>query len=659
MAQIPIGNLGNALANPAPALQAPAPSQIGEAVGRVAQMAMNEQARIGEQRQRTAAALALAKTTNDLNDTHDEVARGVLDGSISTDKAGAEFKTRANKITEVNFKGFDPDQQGAMQAHIMGVTGTLDRSLTGVVEKRNQQDTAGFIGQYGEQQSREAMRTGPAKAIERFKAMVQFSGGAAGLGPDQQAKAVQAFKEKVTYDFFDAAGVAALTQKDPNALGTLMQKVAGPEGDDMEPKSRTQLTHQLFGYQQHLLAQQDRARNAEDDEARKRFNAAVDVYNQGTDVALGGGYFSPDFIKKMTTTAAGTEMEPRVTALIASQRTVAGFASRPAAERTNLLERWRAARATPGVGTDPVDTKLMNAVEAMDTKIRKAADDNPWEAAQQSGVIQDAPIINPGDPAQAVAVLSTRMKDIGTIELWTGKRVSPFQPKEIETIGKMVRTLPVDQAASMLAQFGQTMGNDERVAAAAKQLHDKDGTLGLAMMFASAQTTEGRYTAELVLRGAQAEKDGTVKPDAAKETGWKADISKQIRGAYSNREVEDQTIRASFLIAGANGGDVDNAVRLATGGIVDRNGGKVPLPYGMKEGDFNKRIEALTPADFSAQAPSGRVRAGPAVLGVDEFVKTLQDARLMHAGQGRYAVRAGNTVVTNEQGKPVYIQVQP
>jgi hypothetical protein len=145
-------------------------------------------------------------------------------------------------------------------------------------------------------------------------------------------------------------------------------------------------------------------------------------------------------------------------------------------------------------------------------------------------------------------------------------------------------------------------------------MHDKDGTLGLAMLFASAKTTEGRTTAELVLRGAQAEKDGVIKTDGVKETGWKATIANQIRGAYSNREVEDNVLRASFLIAGATTGDVDRAVRLATGGIIDFNGSKVPMPYGMAadgqssgEKKFNKAIEAITPDSLAAQVRPSQV----------------------------------------------------
>lgn len=673
MATIPTGNFGQQVARAMPGVQIASSSPLTEAGARAAQTGLQVQlgeaqqdTDLAEQRRRAQASLMLAKTANELHDAHDEVARGVLDGSVPIDKARALFQERAGKINSANMDGWDPMQREVMDAHLAQTVGGLDRSLTNVVQKREQTDIASTIDQFGEQVSREAMRVGPGWAVQKFGAMVDFTGAGAGLNEAQRSKVKQSFQEKVTRDFFEAAGAAALTNGDVDEIRGVRAKVEGPDGDAMDPKQRTQLKLQLFGYEQHLLSRQEREANAAETEQRRLTNLATDVYNKGTEVALNGGYFSPDFIKELTTTASGTPLEEPVRDLIASQRSIAGFATKSAPERAAELERMRAARATPGVGTDPLGDKVYRAATEVDSRLRQQADDNPWKAAQGAGVIQDAPTINPADPQQAITLLQQRMRDIGRVEQWTGKRASPFQPEEIETVGKMVRSLPIDQAATMLSRFGEVMGNSDRVAAAAKQLHDKDGVLGLAMMFANAQTNLGRTTAELVLRGAQAEKDGTVKPDAARETGWKATIASEVRGAYTNREAEDSVVRAAFLIAGANGGDVDNAVLLATGGVVDFNGSKVPLPYGMAAGGladgerkFRKAIETVTPETIAAQAPGGQVRAGPAVLSIDEFVRTLPDARLIHGGQGLYYVRAGNTMVTNAQGKPIGIRVAP
>jgi hypothetical protein len=279
-------------------------------------------------------------------------------------------------------------------------------------------------------------------------------------------------------------------------------------------------------------------------------------------------------------------------------------------------------------------------------------------------VIQNAQAIDITSPQAAIQTVATRMQQIGTVENWTGRKVSPLQPTEIEALGTFVRQLPLDQAGTMLAGIGQVVGDGERVAALAKQLHDKDGALGLAMMYASAQTTQGRKTAELVLRGEQALKDKTAMVDRAAESGWQASIAKQIRGAYSNREAEDQVVDAAFKIAVANyadgkGADLDNAVKLATGGIVERNGQKFPLPYGMSERDFNQRLSEIDRNALAHQAPDLKVFVGKTPMSVDDFVATLPKATLVHAGQGAYAVRSGSSLVTNSAGKPITLRIAP
>jgi hypothetical protein len=533
-----------------------------------------------------------------------------------------------------------------LDAHLEGTTGTLQRSLGGVIQKRQQHDAASTIDQFGEQVSREGMRQGPAWAAEKYGAMVDFYGGAANLDEKARATLKQKFTEKVHADFFTQAGVAALTQGNDEELRKLREQVAGPQGDAMDPLKRATIQHTLFGWEQHILAGRDRQANQDAQEQARRVTEAADTLNKGTDIALGGGYLSPDFIQEMVTKAAGTPLAPSVERLIASQRTVAGFASRPAADRDAILERTRAERATPGVGTDPLGDKLLTTMTAMNDKLKRQADENPWQAAQQAGVIKDAPVFSLADPQTAVATVQARMQQISTIENWTGKRVSPLQPQEIEQLGKFVRQLPLDQASTMLGAMGATLGDADRVGALGKQLHDKDGTLGLAMMYASAQTTQGRKTAELVLRGDQALSDKTALVDKAQETGWRSQIAKQIRGAYSNREVEDQLVDAAFKITAANyadgkGADISNSVNLATGGIVERNGQKFPLPYGMKEREFDKRIESIGVPDLQEQARDGNVYVGRTPMPLEQFVATLPKASLVHAGQGLYNVRAG------------------
>lgn len=673
MATIPLGNFGQAIARPGPVPTFSSTKPLQDAAMRTDQIAMGaatdmvaQETQRQDASQRASAALALAKAQNDLHDAHDQVARSVMDGSIPSDKAGAEFSKVAAKVRDTTFNGYQPDQRMQMDAHLTGVQGSLDRSLGAVVVKRQQQETASTIDQFGEQVSREAARVGPAWAAQKFGSMVDFTGSAAGLTVAQQGKLKQQFSERVHATFYETAATGALTKGDAAALGDMVAKLQGDEGNALDQQKRTQLVRQIFGWQQSVLAKQATAANTEEDAMRVRTNAATDLYNKGTDVALGGGYFSPEFIKELTTAASGTPMDRTVVDLIASQQSVAGFASRSAPERASIIERMRAERATPGVGTDPLGDRLLQAVTKMDDKMRTAADENPWAAAQQAGRIQDAQTISASDPQSAVAIVRSRMAMIGQVETWAGKKVSPLQPQEIEQVGKMVRSLPVDQAATMLVGFGAALGDSERVGAMAKQLHDKDGSLGLAMMYASAQTTQGRTVAELVLRGDQALKDKAVLMDSAKATGWQATIAARINGLYANTEAQEAAKQAAFLILAARSADltqggvsIENAVTLATGGIVERNGQKFPLPYGMKEDQFDKALTAIKPADLAAQAPDGQVMVGRTPMTLDAFVATLPKASLVDAGAGRYNVRAGTATVTNSAGKRITLKVGP
>lgn len=635
-------------------------SAIPRAVEGLGQM-LGEQAK---QQEGARAALSLASMTNDLHDAHDTVARGVLDGSIDPGQAGQAFNDAAAKVRETRLQGFSPAQTDQMSAHAELLSGSLARSLTGVVIKRQQSDTGATIDQFGEQVSRSAAQSGPEWAAAKYDSLVDFAGPGAGWTPEQIAAKKQAFRESTTYSYFDGLGTTAVTEGDSSALAKLLGRVQSPEGDALDPQKRAVLQRQLFGWQEHVLAKQAAAENADAAIVRERENAAVDVFNQTTDLMASGHYLSPDWITSGSIAVAGTGVEKDFTALLGMQKEVAGFASMSAPVRAAMLSNIRQRAATPGIGTDPAHAKVEQALTKLDDSLNTKAKDNPWVGAQSAGRIQDAQPLDVSSPPAALAAIQARMGQIGAVEEWANHRVSPLQPQEVEQVGKMVRQMPLDQAASMLAQIGTAVGDADRVAALGKQMNDKDGPLGRAMMYASAQTTEGRNTAELILRGDQAIKDKVVTIDGAAETGWKATIAKQIRGSFSNREAEDEYIKSAFEITAANyakdgSADIDRAVRLATGGIVERNGQKFPLPYGMSEDDFNARVKAIGLPDLADQATSGQVLVGRTPMPLSDFIATLPTATLIHAGQGLYNVRAGTGLVTSTDGKRITIKVAP
>jgi len=672
MAKIPTGNFGYRVPQGGDTTPMPqVDTQVGDATQRLGATAVSAAGSLLEQ-QKHEAKLAADRATqvqvltahaniqNGLADAFDAVNADVLDGKTDKIAATAAWRDTSQKIIADNLKGVPADRAPLVAAQVKGLEGQLQNRLFDTFRKRDQQDVAAGLLTYNEQMQRFAA-TDPKAAIQQWGTFVDQMGPGAGWPAERIAKEKQTFVEGVTFNQFRRAGQQAMQSGSVAAIEEVQKRLAGPEGDPLDPAKRNTLDQTLFGWRTSIEAKQARAADRAERDATKRFNTATDTLNQWGDMALNGATASPEFIATAVQQVEGIpELQPRLRDLLETQKAVSGFANQSAAQRAAILEDARAERSNPARGTDPAGERRLKAAEQIDDRLRQKVDNGEaWAAAQSVGVIGAAPLMQITNPQQALQVFQQRTQDITAVEAWAGRKVSPLQPQEAEQFQKIVRALKPDQAASLLGQIGGVVGDADRIAAIAKQIGDKDNTMGMAMLYANAKTTQGRYTAELVLQGEQAIRDKTVRVDGAVESGWRADIAKKVRGAYSNQEVENNIVEAAFKIAAAKSGDIDNAINLAAGGIIERNGGKIPLPYGMKEAEFDKRIKAFSVADLAAQAPNGTVQAGPATVPLADFVKTLPDARLVHAGQGLYNVRAGNTLVTNERGQRITLKVSP
>jgi hypothetical protein len=85
----------------------------------------------------------------------------------------------------------------------------------------------------------------------------------------------------------------------------------------------------------------------------------------------------------------------------------------------------------------------------------------------------------------------------------------------------------------VLAQTG-AMLTAPRAIALADQLDKHDKPLALALKMGLDRTTAGRAASALVLRGAQALADKTVKKDDSALAGWKAEIAALVRGSIGD-----------------------------------------------------------------------------------------------------------------------------
>ncbi|MCI1005206.1 hypothetical protein [Herbaspirillum sp. C7C8] len=663
--QIQLGNFGNAIAQPQQAAQVVPQQAANQGLANVAQagqqLATTFQA-IDEQKQRMQAVSSLANLNNDLHDIHDSIARDVAGGVIKPENALDAFNARAADARKARTDGLNPFQQETIDSHITTAVGSLTRNLQSVAIKKTESDIGAQILDTGESLQRQAMRDLPT-AIAQYDALAETMGPKAGWNSIQIAKAKQGFKESASFNFANATLEGAVQTGDKSLVQAALDKIQGPDGEVIDPNKRTALVTKAYGYLNGIDAATQREADRAQREQDARENHAVDVYNSMFDLVAKGRYLSTEAIAEGAAATAGTKMASQMQELVKSQGKVAGFAALPLPQMRATVERMNAAGSDPSIGVTPQDQKVTEQFKSILSSSEKAYADNPWQAAQERGVIKDAPTIQMNSIQDAQQVLTQRMQQIGQVEIAAGRKVSPLQPQEAEQIARVVRMLLPDQQSSALASIGTIVPDSDRLAALAKQMHDKDNTLGLAMMLAGERTTEGRYSSELLLRGDRAIKDKAIMMDTAKETGWRGSIANLVGDAFPNQEVRQQVIDSAYLInagivAGGGSSDPARALRLTVGSIVERNGVKVPLPRGMEEGDFDKRLKAITPADIAAQT-TDKVYVGTQSIPVADFVKQLPNAALISAGQGRYNVKAGGTLVTNSQGQRITIRIAP
>ena len=663
--RIPNGNFGNVVAEPQRQVQVRDSGAVGDALGNVGRALggiAQDMQHAELQRQRAQAAVTAATLSNELHDVHDQIGRDVTEGTVPATQAVPEFQKRMGELTAERTKDLTADQRMVIDEHLARASGTLTRNLNGIAIKRVQHETGATLLDMSEQFQRAAMRDLPG-AIKQWDSAVDTMGPAAGWNPEKIASAKQSFKESASYNFADATLEGAAQTGNADLVRAAREKLQGPDGEVLDPARRTALITKAYGYEQGIAAAavRDAERAKREQEARE--NKARDALKDAQGLVLNGRYMSTDYISELSALTAGTSAAPAVQELVRSQAAVAGFASLPLSQQTALIEQRRAAGSTPGAGVSPDQEKITDNMERIMEAGKKAYSENPWTAAQERGVIPRAPAAPMNDIPTAMAVLAERMKQIGTVEAAAEQKVSPLQPQEAETIGRLVQALPPDQQSSALASLGKMIGDGDRLAALARQIDAKDKVLATAMMIGDLQTTQGRYVSELVIKGARAIKDKAILIDEHKETGWRGVIAREIGDAYPNQEVRNRIIDAAYYVqagfaAEGSGNDTSRAIRLVAGRIVDHNGSKIPLPRGMEERDFEKRLSSIKPADLAAQAPGGNVFVGRTAVPLEQFVNSLPDAALVNAGQGRYNIRAGMGLVTNSQGKRITIEVR-
>ena len=383
-----------------------------------------------------------------------------------------------------------------------------------------------------------------------------------------------------------------------------------------------------------------------------------------------GTILDPAYIDRALTATSGTPYQSGVRALAQQAKDMGGLAAQPVQQQQMLLDQVNALIAQRG--RSPELDKRKDQIEKVLRGSQQDLYRDGLRAGLERGVITDLkPLDQSGGIPGLIQQLQARVPLAQRVSMWAGRQVSPMPDEEAAQLKHQLDALPAKERSGMVATLAQAIG-PQAAQGLAVQMDKKDKGMALAFAFSGSQTTEGRFTSELLLKGQQAKLDGTStkgekQPDL-KPAQWSAHIAAELDGLFPAQTLTDQTREAAVLIAhgiaSEQGGrlstkDLDRAVRLAVGGsVVEHNGRKVLLPAGVDEDMLAKRLRSISAEELAKQAPEGQVRAGGVPMPVADFVKTLPGQQLMYAAPGKYVVIVSGRPVLNAKGQPIIVGVQ-
>lgn len=668
MARIPgADGLGEVVAQPTPYVDT-SPSARGAGLGQAVFRAGAEmqQVRNAEERAQAAArdaadrgkALdALHYAQDDLVADRADLVEGIRTGTVDKREAAKEWQRRYTERIGIALENVPQAHQSTVRRGLDHRAAVLDRDVAKAVLQRDQSDTATSINSTLEHAQR-LYRTDPIQAEGLVAGSLVELGPAAGLTPEQIGKQRQAWREGAQYA--TAYEAIAAGRDSPQALTDAEEVVK--RMDALDPKRRAELLDRVTMFRVTQENRADAAERRRQAEAEQRLRVAEHSFNAFQTLADKGTALDPAYVDATLSQVAGTPYEAAIRGLAQQARETGGLASRSPAELQAAIQGLDTLMAQQGRNPQ-LDARRTQVEKVLNGMLQDAKED-PLGAALERGRLTNIVPIDLTSPQGLASTMGERVRQAEQVGQWLGRPVSPLRDGEVKQVLNVLQIADPKAQAEALASLSSQLP-PAMVGAVADQVSEDNKAFGIALKVGAGRTGAGRQVSELVLLGAQALRDKTVKKDDEALAGWRAQLAEQVRGTLGSDDAESEVMDAAYYVMAAQqldsarapgftrgfGSGAEDALAMVAGRPLQRAGTKTLLPRGMNEDQFDDAMQGAAKLQIKDLTPTGKVYLrGQEVDFETQVLPRLYTYGLQRDRLGRFIPVSRNAAFTLDQG---------
>lgn len=470
---------------------------------------------------------------------------------------------------------------------------------------------------------------------------------------DKLAPKVEGGVQKQLTNEYTTRFIAAMDN--PKALNALDKQISGdPQLDD----ERKNILIGRVQSRMELLA--NRAERYQAQQERKLMTG-INAINSMT---LQGYEPTVEQMAPLVAQAKGTAYEPMVNQMIQTADATRKFRMATPAQQEQYLTQLEAnARKDP----TKFDVNLIGKMRTIMENQQKDIKEDPTTYAVRQGLIApDEPAAQPLDlskPDQLGTMLQARFDLNRSMQARYGAPMKPLTKEETNLLTNYLANAPAPAKRELIGQIAKATGNDRAgYTALMAQIAPDDPVSAIAGL----RVTKDPNAADLLIQG-QAILKPSKKADGSPENGklWPMPKQQDFDNAFTSaegtafaahpqaRNAYYQATRSIYAALAAKDGDssgeinstrLDQAFKMATGGVTSYNGKDTVLPYGLDKSAFKDQLDAR----LQMLANNKRLADGM-TLG------KLRNMPLQPVGEGRYTLKAGDGILVDNKNQPVII----